>query len=137
MDLHGRRTSERIAAVGVVALSAGIALYGLYLVVVGIEWTIVQAVPLGDPPGARASRYLPAYQGLVPLIGGGVVVLGVTAHRALLAWIGTMVLAAFSVLFLFGVGGILIPFAAALVALLAVLTWLRSGRTIGDRPAAR
>jgi len=64
-------------------------------------------------------------------------VLGVTVHRALLAWIGTMVLAAFSVLFLFGVGGILIPFAAALVALLAVLTWLRSGRTISDRPAAR
>jgi hypothetical protein len=132
MDLPAHRRNERITVMGVALLAAGIALYGLYLVVVGVEWTIVREVPLGDPPGARTSQYLPAYQGLVPLIAGALVVLGVTVHQPLLAWAGAMVVAVFSVLFLFGVGGILIPFAAALLVLLAVMTWLHFGRTVRD-----
>jgi hypothetical protein len=137
MDLHARRKSEGIAAMAVVVLSIGIALYGLYLVVVGTEWTIVEAVPLGDSPGVGASRYLPAIQGLLPLVGGAMVVVGVAVNRPLLAWVGTVVVAVFSALFLFGVGGILIPFAAALLALLAVLTLLHHRRRVDDRRGAR
>ncbi len=94
--------------------SAAIGVYGLYLAVVGPILSIV------TPDGAATSSREPNLAGLV-LVGAGVLVwFGIVKHTDALAWTGAALAAMFSVLFLFSVGLIVMPFAAILLLALAI-----------------
>lgn len=117
------RVVSRAAAFGVVLLALVIAGYGLYLVVVGPTVGHMPAVPEGTQPGPTTTGTVPALQGLIPVVGGGLVLAGLSLRRLWLAWAGALVASGFAGLFVFGVGGVLLPVAAALVVLLGVVTW--------------
>lgn len=95
----------------VLLLSAGAVVYGLWLVAVGQGWTVVDE--LGN---AQATRE-PTVAGVYPLIGGGLCLLGAVARRWSLAAAGAALMLVFSVLFAFGVGGVMIPVAVVLLVL--------------------
>jgi hypothetical protein len=113
----------RAAAIGVVVLSLAVAGFGLYLVLVGPELTFVPAVPVGTLPAEGTTKTVPAVQGLIPLTGGILVLAGLAARRLWLAWIGAGLTTLFAALFVFGVGGALLPVVAALLILLGIVTW--------------
>jgi hypothetical protein len=123
MNDRARKVFVRAAAIGVAVLAVGMAGYGLYLVLIGPESTVMPAVPLGTPPGETTTRTVPAMQGLIPLAGGALVLVGLATRRLWLAWAGALVLALFAGLFVFGVGGVLIPFVGALLLLLSIVSW--------------
>lgn len=74
--------SATVAAAAVLAVA--IAGYGLYLVLVGLEWTLMPAVPADSPPGEPATTTVPAMQGLIPLAGGLIVLIGLIRGRGAL-----------------------------------------------------
>jgi hypothetical protein len=127
----------RGATVAAAALLACIvAVYGLYLVIVGPEASFHPAVPIGDPPTEPTTRNVPAIQGPIPVAAGALVLSGLAARRLVLAWTGAAVATAFASLFVFGVGGALLPVVAALDVVLGVHTWAVVGARAapqGDR----
>jgi hypothetical protein len=132
MDGRASRILKRAATVALLALALGIASYGLYLVVVGQQWMVVQeAVPLDEPPGTARVETMPAPQGLIPLAGGALIVGGIAARRLVLAWVGAAIITLFAALFLFSVGGILLAVAPVLLVLLSIVTWVDGSRRSG------
>jgi hypothetical protein len=84
------------------AISAG---YGLFLIVLGQPWaTITEA-------GESAPAMIPAAAGVVPLVAGVLVIAGAAFHRKLIAFVGAALLLAFAILFIFGIGGVMVPVA--------------------------
>ncbi len=57
--------------------------------------------------------------GVIPTIAGGLILLGSALRRIWLAWIGAVVTSLFAGLFVFSVGGALVPVAAVRLVLLA------------------
>ncbi len=102
--------------------------YGLYLLLVGQALT---DMPEGSTVGMV--RYEPTPSGLVPLVGGSVILAGLLFERPLVAWVGLVVIAAFSVLFVFGIGGASVPVFGLLAAMLAV--WHVAA--VSSRPSPR
>ena len=105
------------------AVAVGVAAYGLYLLVVGQTWIVHEAVRLGEPPGTSRVETIPTLLGSIPLIGGALMVAGVAARSVIPSWIGVGIITLFAALFLFSIGGILIPVVPVLIALLALFTW--------------
>ena len=95
-----------------VALAGLVAVYGLYLVALGPILTVV------TPGGAATAVHEPNPGGVVPFVGATLVWYGVQRGKQRWTWIGAVVVLAFSVLGVFGPGGILIPLAIALVVVL-------------------
>lgn len=109
-----------------VLLAALVAAYGVYLLVLGPILTMV------TPGGAVSAVHEPTPAGVLPLIGATLVWYGIQRRNERWAWIGAAVVLAFSVLFVFGSGGILIPLALAIVVVLIARRLLRVGtRTAG------
>jgi len=105
-----------------VFLAALVAAYGVYLVALG---PIVATV---TPSGAASAVHEPNPAGLILIVGGALVGYGIQRVKERWAWIGAGLVLAFSVLFVFGPGGILIPLA------LAIVTVLIARRVLGQRP---
>jgi hypothetical protein len=95
-----------------VSLAALVAPYGVYLVALGPLLVVV------TPSGAVSAVHQPNPAGLVLIVGPGLVWYGIQRGKQRWAWIGAAVVLAFSVMFVFGPGGILIPLAIAVVAVL-------------------
>ena len=74
--------------------------------------------PDGQP---TVSVQTPNIAGLVPLGAGILVVVGIARHSQRLAWVGALAALGFSILFLFSVGGVLIPIAGLLVLSIALM----------------
>lgn len=108
-----------------VLLAATVILYGLYLLIVGETRTIIN-----EGETVRQPLFVPHVAGIFPLIGGITLLAGLLTRRPLIAWLGFVFIAAFSVLFLFGIGGLLLPVSAILLLLLTTMTLLK-------RPAFR
>lgn len=117
------RFREIVPAASAVVVAA----YGAHLILIGQLLTMVS--PDGQP---ALSVQAPNMAGLIPLAAGLLVVVGIARRRQRLAWIGALAALAFSILFLFGVGGILIPIAGLLVLSLALIR-----RSAVGRPADR
>jgi hypothetical protein len=106
-----RRT--RLAAYGLAALVVG---YGLLLLLVGQVWTLYAETPNG---GAElGTEFRPVIAGLIPVVGGAVLFVGLARNLRPVIWWGWFMIAAFSVLYMFGVGFLLLPVAAILLGLL-------------------
>lgn len=65
------------------------------------------------------SNFVPTSLAVIPLLAGGFVALGLLRKRMALSWAGTILLLGFSIVSLFSIGLLYIPFAIALVGLLA------------------
>jgi hypothetical protein len=95
-----------------VALAALVAAYGVYLVALGPILMVV------TPGGAATMVHEPNAGGLILIVGAALVWYGVRRGKDRWAWTGAALVLAFSVLSVFGPGGIVIPLAVALVAVL-------------------
>ena len=105
------------AIVVAIFLAALVALYALFLLIVGERWTVVQ-----EGEATRSVQFVPDPDALVPLLAATLLLSGLVTRKLLIAWIGLVVLSTFGALFLFGVGGILLPVAGLLLILLTIIT---------------
>lgn len=121
-------TIARAATVGVVLIAFVLAAYGVYLVVVGVTIVSMPAVPLETRLGPASTEKIPSIMGVIPMVAGGLILVGLALRRIWVAWIGAAVTSLFAGLFVFSIGGILVPAAAMLFVLLGVVTWTRASR---------
>lgn len=123
------RASDRIVMWLTIA-TAGIAgLYGLYLLALGP--LLVLVIPGDGTSFARS----PNIAGAIPLTAAVAVVLGIRFGRDHYVVLGAAGLLAFGVLFVFSIGGILIPVALVMLGLASVRTAMgprlgRAGRSL-------
>ena len=95
-------------------IAAFVSAYGVYLVLLGPILTVV------TPSDGSLSIHDPNPVGMLPLALGLATGYGIVRHDERWVWVGAIGVIAFSVLFVFGVGGGLIPVAIALlISLLA------------------
>ncbi len=79
-------------------------------------------------------RFVQHPAGIVPLVAAALLLGGLLTRKLLIAWIGFAVLSLFSVLFLFGIGGGLLPVAGLLLICLAIVSAGRT-HTTQERPS--
>jgi hypothetical protein len=121
-------TIRRVATIGVVLLGLVIAAYGVNLLLVGVTVVSLPAVPVGTPPGPASTETIPIVMGVILTIAGGLILVGLAVRRTSLTWIGAAVSTLFAGVYVFSIGGILVPVAAVLLALLSVVSWTRANR---------
>lgn len=108
----------------VVLICAVIAVYGLNLWLVGYETITLQE---GSP--IVHSGHFPTPLGIIPLIGALLLAIGLLLGRNAISWLGLAILSVFAGLFLFSIGGILIPVALLLLVLMIIIQLLPSKAT--------
>ena len=106
----------KISTLAAILLTALVAFYSLFLLVIGQPWTIAY-----EGVDNRGLLFIPAPPAFVPLLAATVLLLGLLIRKKLMAWIGLAILLAFSLLFMFGIGGILLPATGLLFTLLIVI----------------
>lgn len=106
-----------VATVAAIILAATVAIYSLFLLVVGQPWTVAYEDNIG-----RQVEYIRAPQAIVPFLSAMMILGGLVAKQRVIAWIGTGVLLIFSLLFVFGVGGIFLPVAGTILLLIAIIS---------------
>lgn len=111
-----RAGRDRLLTWMAIVLASGIAIYGLNLIVLG------PVLMIGVPDGGSTAINDPSVAGAFPLAGAVLVLLGIRSRRDVLALLGAAAILVFAVLFVFSIGGIVIPFAIALLLVLAVRT---------------
>jgi hypothetical protein len=99
-------------ALGAAAL---IGSYGAYLVLFG---PILSTVTPGG--SAVTATHVPSPAGLIPAVAALLVWLGMLRGKERIAWLGGGLAVAFALLFVFGIGGILVPVAGVLLLSLAL-----------------
>ena len=117
---------QRLLAVSrvlVLILAISVALYALNLLVVGQRLSVMQE---GSSETYASSAPAPAASW--PLISSLLLIAGMLMHQKAILWVAWMALTLFSLLFLFSIGGILIPVSAALLPLLVIMQ-IWSGRS--------
>ena len=97
--------------------------YGAYLLIVGVTVVAAPAVPLGTASGPTSTQAVTVVEGAIPIVAGGLILIGLVLRRIWLSWAGVVTTSLFAALFVFSIGGILIPVAAGLIVLLATITW--------------
>lgn len=123
MSDPARSNVSRLAAFGVGLLAVATAGYGIYLLIVGVTLITTPAVPLNSPPAPTSTRTDPVIEGWIPTLAGGLMLVGLALRRTWLTWAGVLVVSLFAALFVFSIGGILVPVAVALLGLLGVMSW--------------
>jgi hypothetical protein len=121
---HARPRKVALARAALLLSGATSGGYGLFLTVIGQPW----ATTTEDGVVARVA--IPAAAGVIPLIAAVLVLLGAALDRRLVGIAGAALLLAFALLFMFGVGGVMIP-VAALSLVLATTNYTRANRADG------
>ncbi len=124
----------RVASVLTGTLALGVAIWSTYLLIVGqsavrvpVQVTVIPVTPREDLPTKTPDttlvreRYQPAF---VPLVGSGLLLVGLVIGQLRISWLGLIILVVFSVLFFFSVGAGLLPVAAALLILLGIIQYI-------------
>lgn len=108
-------------------LAAVVALYGLFLVIAGVPGTVIREVSITEVPEKvqESPQFSPSPQGLVFLLSAAILISGLLMRKLRIAWLGMVILLVFSMLFLFGVGGGILPIDGLLLILLSIVTVLR------------
>lgn len=96
----------------VILITIELAVYGIYLVLVGVRQVGIGETWLEPHPG-----------GYIVLLGAGILIIGLVLRNITTVWIGGTVIAMFSALFMFSIGIILIPVSIVLLLLLGAITW--------------
>ena len=106
----------RMSTTAAILLAAMVAVYALSLLVFGQPWIL--AYEGGEN---RGLQFIPALAAFVPLVAVAMLLLGLLTRKKLMTWIGLAILLIFSLLFLFGIGGILLPVSGLLFISLVVI----------------
>jgi hypothetical protein len=114
---NSRKTITRVATVVIIILATMIATYSLFLLTIGQPWSVVYEDNIGNQV-----EYVRAPQAIVPLLSTVMILGGLIVKQRVIAWIGTVILLLFSLLFVFGVGGIFLPVAGAMLLLIAIIS---------------
>jgi hypothetical protein len=112
-------------------LASAVAFYALDFLLIGVKYTIVSESPFGTPTSASQTMeqyYSPESTAVGPLIAAGLLLFGLLSGKLEFAWIGFFVLTVFSILFVFGIGGPLIPVVGGLAVLLTIIQRLGVGK---------
>lgn len=122
-----------------ILLAVVVALYALFLLLVGEQRTVVPAeIPISgaaqNVPQVSRVEYVPFPPAVVPLLASAMLLMGLLTRKLLVAWIGLAVLGVFAGLFLFGNGGILLP-AVGLLLILLIIISLSRRRPALSRPS--
>ena len=105
-----------MSTLAAILLAALVGFYSLFLLVIGQPWTI--AYEGGEN---RSLQFILAPSAFVPLLAAIVLLLGLLLRKKFMTWIGLAILLVFSLLFMFGIGGILLPATGLLFTLLIVI----------------
>lgn len=97
----------KVAAVVVILMSAIVAIYALFLLVIGQPW-----VTVSEGNADQQVMFVRAYPAIIPFLAATTIVIGVVVRKQTILWIGNLVLFTFSVLFVFGIGGAILPIAS-------------------------
>jgi hypothetical protein len=128
---NNRRFITRVATAISALLSTAVTLYALYFLLIGVKYTVVSESPLGtQTPALQTMKeyHAPESTAVGPIIAAGLLLFGLLTGKLEFAWIGFFVLTVFSILFVFGIGGPLIPVVGALAVLLTILQRLGMGK---------
>jgi len=123
------RTSKRLlqgaSSIVAVLLTVAVASYALRLLVVGKRLLVFQE---GEISGSVQYARDPA--AVVPLLASALLIAGLATRKLTLAWVGLVVLLAFAGLFLFGIGGGLLPATGLLLMLLIVISLIQKASPV-------
>ncbi len=97
----------KVAAVVVILMCAIVAIYALFLLVIGQPW-----VTVSEGNADQQVMFVRAYPAITPFLAAITIVIGVVVRKQTILWIGNLVLFTFSVLFVFGIGGAILPIAS-------------------------
>ena len=110
-------TIAKVATIVTIILAIIIATYSLFLLIVGQPWSVVAE---GNTSGQV--EFVRAPQAILPLLSTVMILAGLVAKQHAITWIGAVLLLLFSLRFVFGVGGILLPAAGAMLFLIAIIS---------------
>lgn len=113
----------KVATIVAIILATIVATYSLFLLIVGQPWTVAYEDNIG-----KQVEYIRAPQAIVPLLSTVMILGGLVVKQRVLAWIGTVILLIFSLFFMFGVGGILLSVAGAILLLTAIISVIDSSQ---------
>ncbi len=112
----------KIATAVAIVLATSVALYGLFLAIVGMPATLVQEVnPFEGTGGEKTLIRYPVYHSLFGTISAVIIISGLLTRKMQITWIGFIFLLAYSILFLFSVGAGLLPMVVILLVLLIII----------------
>lgn len=104
-----------------ILITVAVGFYGLFLFVVGQPWTVVR-----EGGGGVTVQWYSAPPALLIIAGDLVLLSGLLKRKLWITWIGFGFLLVFSMLFLFGIGGALIPLVSALLVFLILIQTQRA-----------
>lgn len=122
--LKYQKSIQAISTVLAFLVTFVVLIYATNLLLRGIAWTVVNETPLGG--GEAHLVYTAAPQAFIPLVAGilllaGLIGISKSRKLILLSWAGWVILAVFSGLFLFSIGGSLLPAAGILLIFLIAI----------------
>ena len=113
---------KRIAVIIALLVSTAAVIYALYLLSVGYEVIgVYEGFPQVNP--TVFTNHVRPLAAIIPLLASLSIITGLLFRRNFISWIGLALLSAFAFLFVFSIGGILIPFALVLFILLIIIQW--------------
>lgn len=112
-----------MATAVVIFLATMVATYSLFLLVVVQPWSVAYEDHIG-----QQVEYVRVPQAIVPFLCTLMIFGGLVVKRRIITWLGTIILLVFSLWFLFGVGGIILPVAGAILLLIAIIRVLDSSQ---------
>jgi hypothetical protein len=112
----------KVATAVAVVLAAAVAFYGLFLALIGISVTLVQEyTPFGGIGGENKTIQYTTPHALLGTLAAAMIIVGLLIRKMKVAWIGLTTLFAYSTVFLFSIGILLLPVAAVLLILLKII----------------
>lgn len=112
----------KVATAVAVVLATAIAFYGLFLALVGIPVTLVQEyTPFGGTGGENNTIQYTTPHALLGTLAAAMIIVGLLIRKMKVAWIGLATLFAYSTVFFFSIGILLLPVAAVLLILLNII----------------
>ncbi len=115
---------SKVAIKATLLVAVVVGLYGFFLLIIGLPGMFIQEVRMYEVPELvqESTRFSPAPQGFIPFLAAILLIVGLRVRKLLIAWLGLVTLLLFSALFLFGVGGAVLPAAGFLLVLMIIIT---------------
>ena len=110
-----------VATVAAILVAVAVALFAIYLLVIGQTGTLVREVPYGQPLPPGAVVRMPYQPAVAPMLAAVLLIIGLLTKRLSIAWAGLALLFLFSGLAMFSWGLAFLPGAVLLLVLLLVI----------------
>ncbi len=108
----------KVVTVVVILLAASVTTYTFFLLVIGQPWIVAF-----EENAVQQVTFVRNYSAIIPFLVAITIILGVVTRKQIILWIGNLILFVFSILFLFGIGGTILPIASILLFATIILTF--------------